>query len=92
MDALEAPAAKKRLTAPKLGLEVIYFTWGTVSNTVRYAKVNDKLKDHVVVHFWDQASVAASVMEEFKAPVFTKTDRPVHMYCASNDRTVKTKK
>ena len=70
----------KKFTAPMSGLENVYFTWGTVSNIERYAKVVDKLKEYVEVHFCDQTTVAARTMEELKAPVFTKAERPVHMH------------
>ena len=45
-----APVTKK-FTAPTSGLEDVYFTWDTVSDAVRYAKVVDKLKEYVAVHF-----------------------------------------
>ena len=58
-----APVTKK-FTAPTSGLGDVYFTWGTVSNTVRYTEVVDKLKEYVLVHFCGQATVAAKTMEE----------------------------
>lgn len=71
---------KKKSTAPTTGLADIYFTWGMVSDAARYAKVADRHKEYVVVHFRDQATVAVRVMEELKIPVFTKTEHPVCMY------------
>ena len=50
-----------------------------VSDAARYTEVVDKLKEYVAVHFCDQATVAARAMEELKAPVFTKKERPVRM-------------
>ena len=43
-----------------------------VSNAARYIKVVDKLKEHVEVHFCDQATVAEWAMKDL--PVFTKTN------------------
>ena len=69
-----------RLAPPRRSLEDVYFTWGTVSDAARYAKVIDKLKEYVAVHFWDQATVAARAMEELKPPVFVKSERSVRVY------------
>ena len=74
-----APVTKK-FTAPTPGLEDVYFTWGTVSNAVRYTKVVDKLKEYVAVHFQDQATVDVKAMEELKPPLFTNNERPVRLY------------
>ena len=41
----------KRFAVPTLGLEDVYFTWGTVSDAARYIEVVDKLKEYVAVHF-----------------------------------------
>ena len=69
----------KTFTAPTSGLEHVYFTLGTVSNTARYTEVVDKLKEYVAVYFCNQATVAPKAMEELKAPVFLKMERPVRM-------------
>ena len=80
-DSLVALTTKKKFRAPALILENVYFTWGTVSDAVRYAKVVDKLKESVAVHFHNQATVAARELRELQAPpVFVKTDRPIHLY------------
>ena len=79
-NASAAPASKKKFTAPMLGLEDIYFTWGTVRDAARYAEVGDKLKKYVAVHFRDQAKVDAKAMEELNAPAFVKLVRLVIMY------------
>ena len=76
----------KTFTAPTSGLEGVYFTWDTVRDAVRYTKVVDKLKEYVVVHFHNQATVAVRVMEELKAPIFTKKERPVRMYWFGTSR------
>ena len=70
----------KKFTAPTPGLEDVYFTWGTVSDAVRYNEVVDKLKEYAALHFRNQATVAAKAMEDLRAPVFTKMERPVRMY------------
>ena len=44
LESATAPTTKKKFTAPTAGLEDVYFTWGTVSNTARYVEVVDKLK------------------------------------------------
>ena len=80
LDSLAAPAIKKKFTAPMPGLEDVYFTWGTVSDTVRYAEMVDKLREYAAVQFQDQATVAARAMEEIKAPTFFKSDRPIGVY------------
>ena len=49
---------KKRFTAPTLGLENAYFTWDTMSGAGRNANIVNKLKEYIMVHFWDQANVA----------------------------------
>ena len=85
------PVTEKKFTAPMLGLEDVFFTWGMVSNAVRYANVVDKLKEHVAVHFWDQATVAARAMEELKAPTFVKAECPVRKYWRYEGQTLKTK-
>ena len=38
-EAAAAATTKKKFTAPTSGLEDVYFTWGTMSNAARYAKV-----------------------------------------------------
>ena len=80
LDTSAALVTKKKLTAPMLGLEDVYFTWNTVSSVARYTKIVDKLKEYVAVHFCDQARVTARAMEELKDPVCTKAERPVRMY------------
>ena len=77
-----ASTTKKKFTAPTLGLEDVYFTWGTVSDAARYTKVVAKLKEYVAVHFRDQATVAVRAMEELKPPVFVKSNCPVRPYWA----------
>ena len=72
-------------------LKDVYFTWGTASSNVRYAKVIDKLKECVAVRFRDQVTVAARAMEECKVPVLTKGGHPVCVYSANVDWTTKTK-
>ena len=76
----------KKFTAPTLGLEDVYFTWGTVSDAARYTEVVDKLKEYVAVHVCNQATVASKAMEELQAPVFTKTERPVRLYWLGDSR------
>ena len=44
MDALAAPTSRRKFKAPELGLDGVYFTWGTVRDAARYAKVVNKLK------------------------------------------------
>ena len=90
LDSSEAPTTKKKFMAPTLGLEDVYFIWGTVSDAARYAEVVDKLKEYVAVHFCDQATVAARAMEGLKPPVFVKTDHPVWVYWADEGQTRKT--
>ena len=51
LDSSVAPATKKKFTATTSGLEDVYFNWSAVSNAARYAKVVDKLKEYVAVHF-----------------------------------------
>ena len=51
LDSLAAPTIKKNITAPTLGFEDGYFTWGTVSDAVRYAEVVNKLNEYVAVQF-----------------------------------------
>ena len=80
----------KRFTAPTSGLEDVYVTWGTVSDAVRYTKVVGKLKEYVAVHFRDQATGAEKAMEELKASVVTKKERPVRMYWSGTSREVTT--
>ena len=77
LNSLAAPATKKKFTAPMLALEDVYFTWGTLSNAARCAKVVNTLKEYIAVHFRDQATVATRVVEELKAPSFVKRERPV---------------
>ena len=89
-DSSTAPSTKKKFTAPALGLEDVHFTWGTMSNAARYAKVVNKLKEYVAVHFWDQATVAARAMEELKAPTLVKSDRPIQVYWADEGQTCET--
>ena len=68
------------------------FPQHTVSNDARYTEVVDKLKEYVVVHSCNQATVVTQAMEDLRAPVFTKRERPVRMYwlgtsqeaCSSN--------
>ena len=62
LDALAAPTSKKKFTAPTTGLEEANFTLCTVTDAARYAKVVDKLKEYVAVHFRDQATVATRAM------------------------------
>ena len=76
--------------APTSGLEDVYFTWGTVSDVARYMEMVDKLKEYVAVHFCNQVMVATRAMEELKAPVFVKTDRPIQVYWADEGQTCKT--
>ena len=76
----------KKCMAPTLGLEDVHFTWGTVSNAVRYTEVVDKLKVYVAVHVYDQATVAVRAMEDPKALVFAKKERPVSMYWSGTNR------
>ena len=90
LDSLAAPATKKKVMAPTSGLEDVYFTWGTMSDAVRYAEVVNKLKEYVVVDFQDQAVVAARAMEELKAPTFVKSDRPIRVYWADKKQTRET--
>ena len=47
---------------PTPRLEDVYFTWDTVSNTARYAKVVDKLKVYGIVHSWDQVTLGERAM------------------------------
>ena len=70
----------KKFTAPTSGLEDVYFTWGVVSTAARYTEVVDKLKEYIMVHFRDQVTVTAKAIEDLKAPVFTKMERPMWMY------------
>ena len=51
LESVAAPTTKKRFTAPTSGLEDVYFTWGTVSDAVRYAEVVNKLNEYVAVQF-----------------------------------------
>ena len=48
----------------------------------------DKLKEYVAVHVCNKATMAtrAMAMEEMKAPIFTKTERPVCMYWSGTRR------
>ena len=39
-----APTTKNKVMAPTLGLEDVYFTWGTVNDAARYAAGIDKVK------------------------------------------------
>ena len=64
----------KTFTAPTSGLEDVYFTWGTESNTTMFAEVIGKLEEYVAIHFRDQAMMATRAMEELKVPVFVKVD------------------
>ena len=81
LDSLAAPATKRKFTAPTPGLADVYFTWGTVSDAVRYAEMVDKLREYAAVQFQDQATVAVGAMEEIiKAPTFFKSDRPIGVY------------
>ena len=89
-DASAAPVTKKRFTAPTSGLEDVYLIWGTVSGAVRYTKVVNKLKEYVAVHFWDQATVAARVVEELRASVFVKMEHPLRMFWQIKIRLPKT--
>ena len=76
-EAAAAATTKKKFTAPTSGLEDVYFTWGTVSDAARFAKMVKKLKEYIAVYFQDQAIVAAKATEKIKAPAFVKTDRPI---------------
>ena len=91
LDALGAPLSKKKFTAPLSGLEDVYFTGGTVSNTANYAKVVNKLREYVAIHFQDQAKVAARTMEELKDPAFVKPVCPIKMYWVDKGQTHETK-
>ena len=79
LESATATTIKKKFTAPTLGLEDVYFTWGTVSGAARYADVVNKLKEYVAAHFRDQATVAERAMEELTPPVFVKTNRSVRI-------------
>ena len=67
----KAPTTKKKFTAPTVGIEDVYFTWGTVSDAARNAKVVDKLREYVEVHFRDQVTVATRAIEELKPSLFS---------------------
>ena len=88
LDSLTAPATKKKFTAPTLGFKEVCFTWGTVSDAARYAKVVDKLKEYVAGHFWNQATMTARAMEDLKALSVVKTERPVRKYWSNEDQTL----
>ena len=77
--------SKKKFTATMLGLEDVYFTWDTARNVVRYAKVVNKLKVHIGVHFRDQATVTTRAMEELKAPIVAKLEYPVRVHWVEED-------
>ena len=76
-DSLAAPATKKHFMAPMLGLGDVYFTWSTVINAARYAKVVKTLIEYVSVHFQDEVTAAARAMEKLKAPTFVKSKCPI---------------
>ena len=91
LNASAAPVSKKRFTALTLGLEDVYFTWGTVSDAARYAKMVDKLKEYFAVHFRDQATLAARAMGELKSPAFVNLVCPTRMHWADKGQTRETK-
>jgi hypothetical protein len=61
-----------------------------VSNAARYNEVVNKLEEYVAVHICDQATVAASAMEDLKAPTFNKPNRTVRVYWADGGQATKT--
>ena len=86
-DSSGALTTKKKFTAPTVGPQDVYFTWGAVRDAARNVEVVDKLKEYVAVHFCDQATPAARAMEELKPPIFVKTDCPVRVYWADEGQT-----
>ena len=83
-------AGTTKFTAPTLGLEDVYFTWGTAKDAAKFEDMVSKLARHVGTSPWPQSSVASKAMSTLKTPKFEEPAVPTREYWPNPARTVMT--
>ena len=84
-------AGTAKFTPPTLGLEDVYFTWGTAKDAAKFEDMVSKLARHVGTSPWPQSSVASKVMSTLITPEFEERSVPTREYWVNPGLTVKTK-
>ena len=83
-------AVTTKFTAPTLGLEDVFFTWGTAKDAAKFEDTVSKLARHVGTSPWPQSSVASKAMSTLRTPEFEEPTVPTREYWADPGRTIKT--
>ena len=91
VDGAGSPAGTMKFTAPTLGLEDVFFVWGTSKDAARFEDTVSKLARHVDTSPWPQSSVASKAMSTLKSPEFEEPAIPTREYWANTERTAKTR-
>ena len=68
------------LTAQTSGIETVYFTWGMMSDAVRYTKVVDKLKEYVALYILQSIHGSREGNGSSESSCLCEKECPVYMY------------
>lgn len=83
-------ATPKKLMAPTLGLEDVYFTLGTAKDAAKFEDTLSLLAGNAGTRPCSNSSVASKAMSAIETPVIVEPERTVCKYWTDSTRTAKT--